>query len=184
MKTFIALGLLLLTGSASADLPSGSVYRLSLKFTDQKGDAVAWHRLQGKPRVVAMIYTQCKFVCPMTVADLKRMESSIPTAALSRVGFVLVSIDSKRDESGALRAYARAKRLDPERWTLLTGDADTTRQLAAVLGVRYSPTAAGDFAHTALITILDADGKILTQQESTGHGVDEANAALIKLLRP
>lgn len=184
MKNLLVFGLLLLTGYASAGMPSASVYRLNLKFTDQKGDAVSWSGLQGKPRVVAMIYTQCKFVCPMTVADLKKMESSIPTAALSRVGFVLVSIDSKKDDSGALQAYAQAKRLDPERWTLLTGDADTTRQLAAVLGVRYSPIATGDFAHIALITILDVDGRVITQQESTGHGVDEASAALLKLLRP
>jgi cytochrome oxidase Cu insertion factor (SCO1/SenC/PrrC family) len=47
---------------------------------------------------------------------------------------------------------------------LFNGDEKAVRELAAVLGVRYRRDASGGFDHSAIISILDADGRIVAQQ--------------------
>ena len=47
------------------------------------------------------------------------------------------------------------------------------RELAAALGVRYRRDASGGFDHSAIITILDADGRIVTQQPDAQVNAEE-----------
>ena len=67
----------------------------------------------------------------------------------------------------ALRAYRERLRLSREHWTLLRGNADDVRALAALLGVNYRRDARGQFAHTSLITVLNAEGEVVLQQSGS-----------------
>ena len=153
-----------------------SLYDLPSAWRDQRGAAVRLPSLAGRVRVVAMVYTSCHATCPLIVGDLKRIEASLPADRRDDVGFVLVSLDPARDTPGRLAEWAERTRLDPARWTLLNGDADAVRELAAALGVRYQPQArAGggpdggtDLAHTNVITVLDAAGAVAHQQLGLG----------------
>jgi hypothetical protein len=55
----------------------------------------------------------------------------------ARVGFALVSFDSKRDTPAALADYRRARKLPAERWALLRGRPDDVLELAALLGIKF-----------------------------------------------
>ena len=74
-----------------------------------------------------------------------------------------MSIDSKRDTPAELAAFREKRQLARERWTLLRGGADDVRELAALLGVNYAEDSRGQFAHTNLITLLNAEGEIAFQ---------------------
>jgi len=124
--------------------------------------------LAGTVRVVAMIYTSCATTCPRIVADLKRIEAALPAARRADVGFVLVSIDPERDTPGRLAAWAASAGLDPARWTLLAGDDDAVRELAASIDVRYQAQPDGELAHTNGITVLDRTGAIAHRQPGLG----------------
>lgn len=56
-----------LAALASADLPGDSVYRLEDAFTDQAGKPFTLADRRGKPQLVAMFYTSCRYVCPLIV---------------------------------------------------------------------------------------------------------------------
>ena len=71
--------------------------------------------------------------------------------------------DRERDTPAELAAFREKRQLARERWTLLRGGADDVRELAALLGVNYAEDARGQFAHTNLITLLNADGEIAFQ---------------------
>lgn len=156
------------TAAAAAAAPSGadgySVYDLPASWRDQRGEARTLASLGGRVQVVAMVYTHCSATCPLVLAQLKRIESSIPAARRDQVGFVLVSIDPERDTPGRLAEFAASSRLDPARWTLLAGSDDAVRELAAVLGVRYQKADAGELAHANVLTVLDRTGVIAHQQ--------------------
>ena len=107
-----------------------------------------------------MVYTSCEATCPLIVADLKRIEASIPAERRGDVGFVLVSLDPERDTPGRLAAWAAATELDPTRWTLLAGTDDAVRELAATLDVRYQRQPDGELAHTNGLTVLDPTGAV------------------------
>ena len=149
---------------AAESLPGTSIYNLTSSWTDQDGKRVRLESLRGEPAVVAMGYTSCKDICPMIVADMMAIEDRAKEASLPRVHFVFFSLDSAVDSPERLKAYAMDRGLDLTDWTLFNGDEKAVRELAAVLGVRYRRDASGGFDHTAIISILDADGQIVAQQ--------------------
>jgi protein SCO1 len=106
------------------------------------------------------------------VGDMKNIEAALPENVRTNVGFTLVSFDSQRDTPAVLKAYRAERHLNNENWTLLRGEADDVRELAALLGVIYREDSKGDFAHSNLITVLNADGEIIFQQP--GVNIDPA----------
>ena len=188
----VLLGAAACTGRAPATpavaapaAPAGdaySLYDLPSVWRDQRGAEVRLPSLAGKVRVVAMVYTSCQATCPLIVGDLKRIEASIPAARRDDVGFVLVSLDPERDTPGRLAEWAARTQLDPARWTLLAGDADAVRELAAVLAVRYQPTAGGELAHSNAIAVLDAAGAVAHQQVGLGAAAKGTADAVGRLL--
>ena len=94
---------------------------------------------------------------------------------LAKVDFVLVSFDTKRDTAEALAAYRSKEHLATGRWTLLRGENDDIRELAALLGVNYAADSRGQFAHSNIITLLNAEGEIAFQH----NGLNQDSRPLI-----
>jgi protein SCO1/2 len=185
------------TSKATDDLPSccqhvaaqtnytdKSVYLLDSTWTTDAGKSVKLGALRGKPQVVAMFFASCSFTCPLTVNDLKKVEAALPENLRTNVGFTLVSFDSTRDTSAVLHAYRASHDLNGANWTLLRGEPDDVRELAALLGVIYKQDAKGDFAHSNLITVLNAEGEIIFQQPGINLPPDEIVAKLQAIAIP
>jgi protein SCO1/2 len=164
------------TASAKADTDAFSVYDLGGSWRDQSGATRSLASWQGKPVLLAMIYTHCTATCPLAVSELKRIATLDPD-----VRFVLVSLDPARDDTNRLADYAAERGLDPKRWTLLTGSDADVRDLAATLGVRYRQVTPDDLSHTNLVTLLDQEGRIARQ--SSGRMDDAAIAELHAIAR-
>lgn len=147
-----------------------SVYLAEGDWQNQFGKQVKLSTLQGKIQVVAMVYTSCQYACPRIVADMKKIEQSLSEMELTKVGFVLASIDPARDDPKKLQEFSLANEFDAARWTLLTGNQEDVRELAALLGVQYKPTSETDFSHSNIISILSQNGVLLHQQQ--GLGID------------
>jgi protein SCO1/2 len=150
-----------------------SIYELEGTWRDAAAAKHPLSKLEGRTQVLAMVYTSCTATCPITVAQMKRIEEATPPD----VGFVLVSLDPQRDDAERLAAYAGERKLDASRWTLLTGPDRDVRELAAVLGIRYRQVTPDDIAHSNILTVLDEEGRIAYQQMGFG-GVDETIAVL------
>jgi protein SCO1/2 len=162
-------------------LTDGSLYQLESKWTSDVGREIRLGVLRGKPQVVVMFFATCEFACPILLHDMKRLEAALAEQARDEVGFVLVTFDSQRDTVAALHAYREKQQLSPKRWTLLRGEPDDVRELAALLGINYQRDARGQFAHSNLITILDREGEIVKQVKGLNTAPEEAVAALQKL---
>jgi protein SCO1/2 len=112
------------------------------------------------------------------VSDLQRIEAALPENLRTNTGFLLVSFDSERDTPAALKAYRDKRKLSCQNWTLLRGEPEDVRELAALLGVIYRQNANGDFAHSNLITVLSAEGEIAYQQTGLNLPPDDIIAKL------
>jgi len=150
--------------AAAAPYTDKSVYQLDSTWTSDAGKKMNLGALRGRPQVVAMFFASCQFTCPLTVNDMKNIEAALPENLRTNVEFTLISFDSKRDTPSALKAYRAERNLSNENWNLLAGKPEDVRELAALLGVIYREDAKGDFAHSNLITVLNADGEIVFQQ--------------------
>ncbi|MDR3404306.1 MAG: SCO family protein [Chthoniobacter sp.] len=141
-----------------------SIYQLESKWTSDVGREVPLGVLRGHLQVVAMFFTTCESSCPIIVDDMKQIEKALPEALRGKVDFLLVSFDSERDSPTVLHAYREKMHLPVEHWTLLRGAADDVRELAALLGVNFQKDARGQFMHSNLITVLNAEGEVVHQQ--------------------
>ena len=169
MRTFtfaLLLGLGSALAAAPAPLPGDSVYQLRLALTDQAGAAATLDRYRGAPVLISMFYGSCPHVCPMLIATMQRYERELPEAQRGKLRVLMVSIDPARDTPAKLTEVAGRHRVDLGRWTLARTDAASVRKLAAVLNIQYRQLPDGEFNHSTVITLLDADGRALRQTSS------------------
>ncbi len=167
---------------AGQALSDSSIYHLESDWLNQNGENLRLADLRGRVRVVAMIFTHCRYACPRLTADMLAIEAELNKSVLDQIGFVLFSIDPERDTPTVLRDYARDNELDPAHWMLLRGDATDVQDLAAVLGVKYKRGPGGDFSHSNIVSILDQGGKVVFQQEGLNIMPDEAADIIRRLL--
>ena len=162
----------------AAPLPASSVYQLSVPFTDQRGNTSTLEDWRGKPVMITMFYSSCQFVCPRIVEALKRTEENLgPQRA--PVPVLMVSFDPERDDVATLAAMADERRIDSKLWTLARTDARNVRKLAAMLGIQYRQLPSGEFNHSSVIILLDAEGRVVGKTSTLG----EADPAFVKLVR-
>lgn len=161
-----------------ADFTRDSLYQLDATYTTDAGEKFALAQLRGRPVLLAMFFASCNFACPMIVADLTRIQAALPMPLRDEVAIVLVSFDVVRDTPVALAKY-REDRLLGAQWTLLHGEDDAVAELAALLGVKYKQESDGQFAHSNLITILNAEGEIVHQRAGLQGGLVDAAAAVV-----
>lgn len=153
---------------ATKPLPADSVMQLRESFTDQDGRDFTLAGRRGQPQLVSMFYTSCPYMCPLIIDTGLGVDAKLAPAERAKLRVLLVSIDPGRDTPAALQALAKKRHLDTRRWTLARTDADGVRKTAAVLGVRYRRLADGEFNHSSVLVLLDADGRILARSTKMG----------------
>lgn len=159
-----------------------SIYHLEGQWQTHKGDTIALADLQGKPVLVSMIYGSCTTACPVLVNDARRVYQALPEAYRQHVTLLMVSFDEDRDTPAALAEYANKYGLGDNVWLFLHGQDDNIRALATLLGVRYRKRADGDFDHSNLVTVLDTQGRIVQRTEGLNRPVEDAVAAIVKVI--
>jgi protein SCO1/2 len=170
------------TMSPLTPISGESIFNLKTKWTSLEGAKVSLKSLGGHPIVAAMGYTSCESACPIIVEDMKRIEEQLPDNMQSEVTFVFFFFDSARDTPGQLKKFAAAHKLNLKQWKLFQGTAKSVRELAAVLGISYKKDARGNFDHSNVISLIDANGVLKYQQMGLKQDAKELEAKLIGLL--
>ena len=161
-------------------VPSESVYRLSVKLTDQHGKRFDWSQRRGKAQLVSMFYTSCQYICPLIVESGKAVDRQLDASQRARLGVVLISMDPARDTPAALQQVVASRGVDAGRWLLAAPPAGKVRDVAGVLGIRYRQLADGEFNHSSALILLDADGRILARTEKIGSTPDPEFVAAVR----
>ncbi len=167
-------------GNAATPLPSDSVLQIHHVFTNQDAKKFKLSERRGKPQLVAMFYTSCKYICPLIVDSAKGVERSLTLAERQRLSILLVSIDPARDTPEALLYIVNKRKLDTKRWTLARTDESGVRTLAALLDVRYRALSDGEFNHTSALILLDAEGRVIARTETLGNKPDPQFLVAVK----
>lgn len=176
------LGFATVAGAAkpAPALPGDSIYQLPLPLTDSNGQTRDWRTLRGKPHLVSMFYTSCQYICPLIVESGKAVERQLTPAQQKKLGVVLISMDPARDDPAALKKVAEQRKLDTTRWTLASPPAGEVRAVAGVLGIRYRLLADGEFNHSSMLILVDANGRILARTEKIGSKPDPEFVAAVR----
>ncbi|REG98573.1 SCO family protein [Flavobacterium aquicola] len=149
-----------------------SIYNLPSKWTTQNGQNIEMKDLRGKVLVMVMIYTSCKSACPRLVADMRNIESRLPSDVKENVKLVLVSIDPEVDTPKRLKDFSIENKMEGDQWLFLRSTEENTREFAAVLAVNYKKISPMDFSHSNIISVFNAEGELVYQQEGLGVNSD------------
>ena len=168
--------------AAAAAFSDKSLYQTESKWTTDANKQIKLADLKGRPQVIVMFFASCQYACPILVHDLSRIEAALKPELRGKVGFTLASFDTRRDTPEALAKFRATRNLSATNWTLLHGESDDVLELAALLGVKYKEEATGQFAHSNIITVLNADGEIVHQLVGLGQDVNVTVRELEKLL--
>ncbi len=151
-------------------ISEASIFNLTSAWHTEENETIKLDNLKGKTLVMVMIYTSCKAACPRLVADMRNIESKLPDDKIENIQFIMVSIDPETDTPEKLKAFAIENEMDGEQWTFLQGTESGVREFANVLSVKYKEISPIDFSHSNIISVFNALGELVHQQE--GLGVD------------
>lgn len=165
--------------NGSDPLAARSIYQLDAAWTDDAGRAATLTSLRGRPVIIAMFFASCEYACPILVQDMQRLRAAVPASVREQAQLVLVTFDTVRDGPVALQAFRARMALDGN-WTLLRGEAGAVQELAMLLGVKFKQDARGQFAHSNLLTILNAGGEIVHQHAGLNGDISEAARAVAR----
>lgn len=157
-----------------------SIYPIGVSLVDQRGARIGLDKGSGHPVIVAMFYGSCPSACPLILADVKRIDASLPAKVRNDTRVLLVSFDGEHDTPAELARIARERGLDGARFTLASGSDDDVRTIAAALGVTYRPLPEGGFFHDSVITTLDREGRPTARVDRFGADVAPLVAALTR----
>lgn len=164
--------------------PSDSVYNLDAALADQDGHAMSFASNDGRPRLVTMFYSSCKFVCPLIIDTLRKTEHELPDSSRNGLDVLMVSFDPDIDTPAKLKALAEQRHLDMPRWRLARAAAPDVRRIAAVLGIQYRQLENHEFSHSSVLVLLDGKGRIIARSERLGPADPDFVAAIKRVLAP
>ena len=166
-RFMLYLVILIFSSSAlAANFVANSFFNSTVEFNDQNSAPFSLSQQQGQVQVVAFVYTHCTSVCPIIVADLKRLDSMLPTALKNKVQYLLVSLDPENDSEKSMKIFLQEHEITSRRWHFVRGNNDDTRELALLFDVRYRQDA-GEIAHSNMISVLDTRGVLVYQRKGT-----------------
>ena len=164
----------------AAPLSDRSIYNVESVWTSDLGKEVPLRQLNGRVQIVTMFFSSCVYACPIIVHDLKKIEAGLKAAGVTNPSFVLVTFDTENDTIEKLHSFRRQRELN-DHWMLLRGSPDDVAELGALLGVKYRKEANGQFAHSNIITVLNAKGEIVHQQLGLNSDPGPTIAAVLKV---
>lgn len=132
-------------------------------LTAEAGRTFTFAESDGRAKLVTFGYTTCPDVCPTTLADWTRVKRTLAADA-AKVRFVFVSADWRHDTPDGAAAFARG--FDPA-FEGATADSAGLRRLLPAFKAeagygKPSSGAAGGFAHTDYVYLVDGRGRVRT----------------------
>ncbi|MDP3671202.1 MAG: SCO family protein [Telluria sp.] len=160
-------------------LPGDSIYQIKARLHDQDARPFKLAERRGQPVLVSMFYNSCKFVCPMLIDSMRLTGLELSAQERARLSMLLITFDPARDDVKGLKTVSVQRELDPAHWTLARTDAASVRKIAASLDIQYRLLSDGEYNHTTVLVLLDADGRIVGRTRKLGS----ADPEFVKLIR-
>jgi protein SCO1 len=132
----------------------------NVELITQDGKKVRFYDdlIKGKVVAIELMYTSCKYNCPLETARLVQVQKLLGDRMGKEVFFYSITIEPDKDTPQALKAYAEKYHIGPG-WTFLTGKETDIKLISKKLGLDSLPDPA------------DADGhmpSLLIGNEATG----------------
>ena len=133
---------------------SGSSRFPNVELITQDGKKVRFYDDLIKDKVVAveLMYTTCKYNCPLETARLVQLQKLLGNRMGREVFFYSITIEPDVDTPKVLKAYAEKYHIGPG-WTFLTGKEADIKLISRKLGLDFLPNPNDPDGHTPSLLI-------------------------------
>jgi cytochrome oxidase Cu insertion factor (SCO1/SenC/PrrC family) len=135
-----------------------SFYSVPYPFINDRGETVHLSDWRGKPMILTMEHSTCRFSCSISISKLKTIQALADQKNL-KIDFMIISIDPRNDTPETWRQFRVSRDEQRSNWHLLTGTEATTKQFANLIGINYWYMEEHVF-HDFKIVRLNANGEI------------------------
>jgi protein SCO1/2 len=132
----------------------GADYFTNVTLTTQDGAPVRFYDdvLKGKIVAIDLIYTTCKYACPLETARLAQVARLLGDRMGRDIFFYSITIDPDHDTPAVLKEYAEKYQAGPG-WTFLTGKKDEIETISKKLGLYSEPDPRNPDGHQPFLLI-------------------------------
>ena len=136
-----------------AQTPWNAQYFPDIELTTHEGERVRFYDvIKGKTVAIELIYTTCKYACPLETARLAQVQELLGDRMGRDIFFYSITIDPLHDTPPVLKAYAEKYRAG-RGWTFLTGKPADIVLLSKKLGLYSAPDPANKDGHIPTLLI-------------------------------
>jgi protein SCO1 len=117
-------------------------YFPNVVLTTHEGEQVRFYDdlIKDKLVTINVAYTSCPVTCPLTTANLVRVQRLLGDRVGCDLFMYTITLDPQHDTPEVLQAYARSHGVGPG-WRYLTGKPDEIESLRRTLGFRWADPA-------------------------------------------
>jgi protein SCO1 len=135
----------------------GADYFPNVTLTTQDGVKVRFYDdlIKGKVVAINLIYTTCKYSCPLETARLAQVQKLLGDRMGRDVFFYSITIDPDHDTPAVLKDYGEKFGAGPG-WLFLTGSAADIEWISKKLGLYTAPNPANKDGHTPSLVVGNA----------------------------
>lgn len=147
----------------------GTNYFPNVPLTTQDGAPVRFYDdlIKGKIVAIDLIYTTCKYACPLETARLAQVQSILGDRMGRDVFFYSITIDPAHDTPSVLKAYAQKFHAGPG-WLFLTGSQADIDFISRKIGLYAPPNPSDPDGHVPSLLV----GNEVTGQWMRNSGLD------------
>ena len=140
--------------TTSDGVNSGSSRFPNVELLTQDGKKVRFYDdlIKGKVVAIELMYTTCKYNCPLETARLVQVQKLLGDRMGKEVFFYSITIEPDKDTPQVLKAYAEKYRIGPG-WTFLTGKEADIKLISKKLGLDFLPNPNDPDGHTPSLLI-------------------------------
>ena len=140
--------------TAKEDSQWGGTHFPNVELITQDGKKVRFYDdlIKGKTVALELIYTTCKYNCPLETARLVQLQKLLGDRMGKDVFFYSITIDPEHDTPEVLKAYAEKYHVGAG-WTFLTGKPDDIKLISKKLGLDKLPNGNDPDGHTPSLLI-------------------------------
>jgi protein SCO1 len=158
------------------------ITRTQNTFLNQDSVKVEFPKIiKDKITLMAMVYTHCPDICPMTTHNMQLVQKRLPDDIKNNIKFVIISFDPNRDTPAVLKKFAEIRDITFDDWTLLSGDDQNTKEVMLKFDIKAIPADSsydddGELSysviHTDRISLIDQDGRLRANYKGSTANLD------------